>query len=641
MIPKKFSLPKTELHDSSQHLQFHQIASELRNRIAELRKRGPRRLSYSQTRLLKPQIFSTDGSIVLSHDVFDRFAPAYFKRSRRAVFFEKTVHLRGGRYLISANPTFEIRTKLKTYREDLEEGLNALDETRHPLFQLAIADYIKNAAVTMLNSFLQDEKVGQYKHTIISYQSARRNAIYYTQAAVNLYYGILIQDELRVKFSFQDLIKNQKPFDKMQSVILDRYREGVFSSRHITRPEATHPIVIAAAVAQFANAGSREIDLIIGMPSGSTELCFAHAFGQQIFNSNSCDIKLFPVSFHSSKNEFDRKEDMKSAFNRWIIHNSRDIREKNVLIVDDNSSTGNTIDKIRDIVDQCSPKEIHISIAEADIIRSEIDLLSSSRPNIAHKSLYDHAVNILPVSRVLKPKTDLKEILERRKMELCTKRRYLSETKNFPRTIIGNVYLDLIRESTEDVLDRLPEDGIIRKFQKTPLSNFAPVNVSYQGERFNSVEHGYQAMKFPSSTWEKVSDRHIEAINRKLSPGGERIGRKELPHLFSSQQLSAGGSKKVAKYLRQVVHVRDDWDEVKVYIMIALLIQKFSKEKFYRLLKSTGDKYLIEGNTWDDTFWGECNGRGRNFLGRSLMKIRECSIETLQVEATKIEETLI
>ena len=40
-------------------------------------------------------------------------------------------------------------------------------------------------------------------------------------------------------------------------------------------------------------------------------------------------------------------------------------------------------------------------------------------------------------------------------------------------------------------------------------------------------------------------------------------------------------------------------------------------------LLATGDAILIEGNTWNDTYWGVCNGVGKNTLGQLLMKIRE------------------
>ena len=43
------------------------------------------------------------------------------------------------------------------------------------------------------------------------------------------------------------------------------------------------------------------------------------------------------------------------------------------------------------------------------------------------------------------------------------------------------------------------------------------------------------------------------------------------------------------------------------------------------LLVATGDRELIEGNTWGDTFWGvdKNTGQGENHLGRILMELRD------------------
>lgn len=40
-------------------------------------------------------------------------------------------------------------------------------------------------------------------------------------------------------------------------------------------------------------------------------------------------------------------------------------------------------------------------------------------------------------------------------------------------------------------------------------------------------------------------------------------------------------------------------------------------------LIATGDEYLEEGNTWNDTYWGVCRGKGKNILGKILMRVRE------------------
>lgn len=78
-----------------------------------------------------------------------------------------------------------------------------------------------------------------------------------------------------------------------------------------------------------------------------------------------------------------------------------------------------------------------------------------------------------------------------------------------------------------------------------------------------------------------------------------------------------------AKRLGRKATLRLDWEKVKLTIMEDLLRQKFAWKELKEKLLSTGDEELVEGNTWSDTFWGVCNGKGENHLGKLLMKIRE------------------
>lgn len=51
---------------------------------------------------------------------------------------------------------------------------------------------------------------------------------------------------------------------------------------------------------------------------------------------------------------------------------------------------------------------------------------------------------------------------------------------------------------------------------------------------------------------------------------------------------------------------------------------KYLQNRYLRnKLINTGDAYLKETNTWNDTFWGISNGIGQNHLGKILMQIRE------------------
>ena len=76
------------------------------------------------------------------------------------------------------------------------------------------------------------------------------------------------------------------------------------------------------------------------------------------------------------------------------------------------------------------------------------------------------------------------------------------------------------------------------------------------------------------------------------------------------------------KQFGKIVKVRRDWDDVKLDVMLWGVREKFKHTDLKDLLLSTGDEELVEGNTWNDTYWGICRGEGQNNLGKILMKVR-------------------
>ena len=134
------------------------------------------------------------------------------------------------------------------------------------------------------------------------------------------------------------------------------------------------------------------------------------------------------------------------------------------------------------------------------------------------------------------------------------------------------------------------------------LSNFYPVEIEHQGIKYPSVEHFYVAMKCNNE--QMLQGRHYtigdfrEMIARVPSPG-------------------------MVKKIGQKMQVRKDWNEKKLEFMNWGVREKFKNEELKELLLSTEDMTLIEGNVWQDTFWGVCNGKGQNHLGRILMKVRD------------------
>lgn len=122
------------------------------------------------------------------------------------------------------------------------------------------------------------------------------------------------------------------------------------------------------------------------------------------------------------------------------------------------------------------------------------------------------------------------------------------------------------------------------------LSNFFPCPVSIKGEGYSSVEHAYQASKC------------VYPEDRK------RVRLAE----------SAGQAKRLAE---QCEH-RSDWFEVRDQIMLDLLRQKFAAPPLQQELLRSGTARLVEKNDWGDTYWGVCDGVGRNRLGDLLEQVR-------------------
>lgn len=125
------------------------------------------------------------------------------------------------------------------------------------------------------------------------------------------------------------------------------------------------------------------------------------------------------------------------------------------------------------------------------------------------------------------------------------------------------------------------------------LSNFYPCSIVYDGARYTCVESAFQAAKCVDPDVKK------NFANRgpwSTPPKAKKNGR--------------------------FVKLRPDWDQVKDGIMLELLRLKFRDPQLAGLLLGTGDDELVEGNTWNDTYWGVCNGVGKNRLGELLMQVR-------------------
>ena len=137
------------------------------------------------------------------------------------------------------------------------------------------------------------------------------------------------------------------------------------------------------------------------------------------------------------------------------------------------------------------------------------------------------------------------------------------------------------------------------------LSNMYDCPVEFNGVTYQSSEVAFQAQKCLYDS-DKVKFSSMDGVEAK------KFGRK--------------------------VAIRKDWEKVKKDIMRDIVSAKFAQHPdLAKRLIATGDKQLVEGNTWYDTYWGVFNGRGKNVLGKILMDVRE---ELIMNKSVDVSDTI-
>lgn len=119
------------------------------------------------------------------------------------------------------------------------------------------------------------------------------------------------------------------------------------------------------------------------------------------------------------------------------------------------------------------------------------------------------------------------------------------------------------------------------------LSNFHVQRIEYEGLTYSSTEAAYQAAKLPPDQRLPFT-RYLPGQAKRAAP-----------------KVVAG------------------WKQRRVPVMRAVTAIKYSPAAIEsRWLLDTGDAELVEVNSWNDRFWGVCDGEGLNTLGVLIMERR-------------------
>ena len=125
------------------------------------------------------------------------------------------------------------------------------------------------------------------------------------------------------------------------------------------------------------------------------------------------------------------------------------------------------------------------------------------------------------------------------------------------------------------------------------LSNFYECPVTYEGRIYPSAEHAFVAAK--------TEDEELRA----------KIALIEIPSW--------------AKKFGKTLELREGWEAIRINEMRKIVYAKFTGNTWLaNKLIETWPHDLVEGNYWNDRFWGQdLAGHGSNNLGKILMEVRQ------------------
>lgn len=141
----------------------------------------------------------------------------------------------------------------------------------------------------------------------------------------------------------------------------------------------------------------------------------------------------------------------------------------------------------------------------------------------------------------------------------------------------------------EDDIKFYSETGLYGEF-----SNFANYPIKLKNKTWKTTEHYFQAQKFANKDYQ------------------EKIRNADSPMMAA--QLGRSRKEKILK----------NWDNIKQNVMYEAVKAKFIQHiDLAQLLLETKDSKIIE-HTENDDYWGDGgDGKGKNMLGKILMKVRD------------------
>jgi phosphoribosylanthranilate isomerase/pyrimidine operon attenuation protein/uracil phosphoribosyltransferase len=356
------------------------------------------------------------GGILISQDSL-RASPAPLQRylvDRSRISFGERFNGRGADYYAGVDVSLSHEARVDTVVTSLYDSIRAVSAISRDEITveqlptlLAVLDYTKSQSLTLYHAFTYGERYGDFRLDDEVYQAGVNKLMRAATQAVQRYYQALVGMPWEGELDIPDEAEIRAFFAAEQGNPHLRFK----------LPELNHPLSILGSA--YLNA-KREPDttVIVGAPAGGTELAIVTQLALNHVHKSDPKVVLLPISTHSAKVEGDGLE--ANLVPQLLERHQDDLQGQNVLITDDSSNTGHTIEVIADIVETAGAARVVARTAQADVHRMSIKQHRWAEPTkrLPHPSTAANAVGVVPITRGVSGMADDRQMVKFRAAKL-------------------------------------------------------------------------------------------------------------------------------------------------------------------------------------------------------------------------------
>lgn len=298
----------------------------------------------------------------------------------------------------------DIEAQVALVEIEINRAIETLSSTTHNpkptsyeyLLRLGVMDNLRGNTqslyLSVLNVFREKSKIINPKYLLDIADKLKK--LY--EASVKLQYSFLLGMDI-------DQDKVIEEFDSIDH-IMTKYKKVAKTSPHklkLKNPEIENSLLIAVRANKLIKQYP-DVDVLIGLSSGGVELASVSKLLIKKIMDKDIDCIHYPISVHHGLSMWDRdKPHHKMTTDNYDLLGISSVKGKNVVICEDNSSSGQTLTRVKSIIEELGANRTNFAVIEIDPARM---LMHRVQQKIGYKHNIGQAIkNERPIANYFYP----------------------------------------------------------------------------------------------------------------------------------------------------------------------------------------------------------------------------------------------